>query len=447
MRKVPSQFVEKGESYLNNSALFNSQKGDRLTLHVKSTSDWNASKDGGTLENFEIMLRDKDGQDINVLKAFRVEKGEPINQQFFALREEAFRRWEKAGRPDKLDLDMSVEIAQVLIGSPELNIIDRKVTDIEFTKETAKTIRAKGYILNGELTLDRPLEGVNTAYIGRISKKNPGLKQPFVVIQRGVHLIAVPISVTQRLQPVDFDGIYNSTKTPQEKVIALNESIIKNNIEVDKITFEDIYDNAKMQIVKQAFENKKVFVTADIIADKNYRQENLAGNASIKIDLTNLDQVFNAGKIKIRLDETINFGSQVEVLEDYGLSVLEKGSDLADEIYSKIYMKYGDLAEEDRNMFMDVIVNGYETEKGKNVVPNIPNTEMKKGYGYNQRGFNILVEANKHVGTLTNKAKLVIGSDILIKVDQIIKRHDLVMKNLKTTKEELKSGENNTKCF
>jgi hypothetical protein len=446
MRKVPSQFVEKGESYLNNSALFNSQKGDRLTLHVKSTSDWNASKDGGTLENFEIMLRDKDGQDINVLKAFRVEKGEPINQQFFALREEAFRRWEKAGRPDKLDLDMSVEIAQVLIGSPELNIIDRKVTDIEFTKETAKTIRAKGYILNGELTLDRPLEGVNTAYIGRISKKNPGLKQPFVVIQRGVHLIAVPISVTQRLQPVDFDGIYNSTKTPQEKVIALNESIIKNNIEVDKVTFEDIYDDAKMQIVKQAFENKKVFVTADTIADKNYRQENLAGNASIKIDLTNLDQVFNAGKIKIRLDETINFGSQVEVLEDYGLSVLEKGSDLADEIYSKIYMKYGDLAEEDKNMFMDVIVNGYETEKGKNVVPNIPNTEMKKGYGYNQRGFNILVEANKHVGTLTNKAKLAIGSNILIKVDQIIKRHDLVMKNLKTTKEELKEGLNNTDC-
>ncbi|MCV5968827.1 hypothetical protein, partial [Lactococcus petauri] len=79
---------------------------------------------------------------------------------------------------------------------------------------------------------------------------------------------------------------------------------------------------------------------------------NLVGNASIKIDLTNLDQVFNAGKIKIRLDETINFGSQVDVLEDYGFSLLEKGSNLADEIYDKIFNTTGNMSDKEGNKFM-----------------------------------------------------------------------------------------------
>jgi len=209
--------------------------------------------------------------------------------------------------------------------------------------------------------------------------------------------------------------------------------------------FEDIYDDAKMQIVKQAFENKKVFVTADTIADKNYRQENLVGNASIKIDLTNLDQVFNAGKIKIRLDETINFGSQVDVLEDYGLSLLEKGSDLADEIYDKIFNTTGNMSDKEGNKFMRVIIDGNKDVAG--LIPNKAEKILKKGtYQYNQRGFNILAEANKYVGDLSSEARKAIGVDLIRKADQIIKRHEMVKENFKIAQKELKEGLNNTDC-
>jgi hypothetical protein len=113
-------------------------------------------------------------------------------------------------------------------------------------------------------------------------------------------------------EPIKFDSLL--TGTPQEVVLKINQAIIENNIKADKIGFEDvIVDNYtgevelsnKAKQTKKAFEANQKFTSADILTSKEYKKENLVNDATIRIDLDNVNKVISSAKIRVKLDNTI----------------------------------------------------------------------------------------------------------------------------------------------
>jgi len=308
--KTPSQFID---DKLNREASFNVKPGDILTLHVDDSDNWNKSKKGSTQDEFKIYLKDKDGKYVSVLKSGKAKYGSPFNEVYANIRLRAFQNWEAQGMPDKMDLGISIKVDSVLLTAPELLYSDGKLVDGDISiEETQKVILGKGFIENGEFTLDTvkafDKSKVSKAYVGKLTKNNPNLKIPVVVFQVGENIVAFPITMKKSANPIEFDSLLQGT--PQEIVKKINQGIIDNRLRVNKLTFSDVsidYNGEVIlselaQKVREAFINKTSFVSADTLADKNYKVENLVRDASIRINLSDVKKVFSAPKIRLDLD-------------------------------------------------------------------------------------------------------------------------------------------------
>lgn len=325
--KTPSQFRDE---LVQDLEAFNSQKEDRLTLHVDNTDGWNSMEKGNNEDNFKIYLKDKSGVVVQTLKAGYSKTGSSVDPIFLNLRKQAFEKWSKAGKPDKMDLGISVKIDNVFLGSTEMLFENKIMVEGKISqKATDRVIIGKGYILNGEFTLDNEIKDVNKTYVGALSKKNENKKIPVIIFKKGVHNIAYPITMVKRSEPINFESLL--TGTPQEIVLKVNQAIIENKIKAQKIGFEDVAVDSysgdivlsdKAKQTKMDFESNQKFITADIIAKKSYKKENLTNDATIRIDLDNLNQVMSSAKIRIKLDETIK-GLNNEVdnqIEKFGIN-------------------------------------------------------------------------------------------------------------------------------
>ena len=325
--KTPSQFRDE---LVQDLEALNSQKEDRLTLNVDNTDGWNSTEKGNNEDNFKIYLKDKSGVIVQTLKAGYSKTGSSVDPVFLNLRKQAFEKWSKAGKPDKMDLNISVEIDNVFLGSTEMLFENKIMVEGNISQEaTDRIIIGKGYILNGEFTLDNEIKDVNKTYVGALSKKNENKKIPVIIFKKGVHNIAYPITMVKSSEPINFESLL--TGTPQEIVLKVNQAIIENKINAQKIGFEDVVVDSysgdillsdKAKQTKIDFESNQKFITADIIAKKSYKKENLINDATIRIDLDNLDQVMSSAKIRIKLDETIK-GLNNEVdnqIEKFGIN-------------------------------------------------------------------------------------------------------------------------------
>lgn len=332
--KTPSQFEEE----LDAQKTYNLKKGDTLTLHVKDTDDWNSSTEGDSEERFKIFLRDKDGNDVSTLKAGQ--EGNSVNENFLNIRQEAYKRWTEAGKPASMDLGISVEVDGIFLGSAELLFSDGKLVEGNISQEAAsRVVVAKGYILDGELTLDTEIKDVNTTFVGKLSKDNKGKKQPIIVFKKGEQFIAFPITMVKSKNPVEFDSMLQGT--PQEIVLKINDAILKQGVKTPRLGFEDVQVDENGEVVlsdkaektREDFANKETFVTADTIADKKYKKEDLSRDATIRIDLDNLDRVLSSPKVRIKLDDTVVFKTVRNIKYNSMIDAENALNDLALELY------------------------------------------------------------------------------------------------------------------
>lgn len=433
-----NEFVKKSsdfaENEVNSEAIYDQKQGDKLTLEIDDVDGWNSTAFGGTKEQLKIYLVDSKGRKISTLKAFREGK---LDQDFAVIREEAFKRWEEQGRPSKMKLGIQVETENIFFGSPEIIMSENGTpTNIPITEAGVSQVVATGFIENGEISLNREIKDVSTVFVNKLSK-NTSKKIPLVVIKKGAYSIAYPISMVKTATPQTelLEGILQSTITPQEKVLKINEAIINQNIKTDRLAFDDINNQEKIDEVRKAFEDKKVFVDAKTLADKNYKIKNLVNDAQINIDLENLDKAISDAKlrvsyknteIKVTLDDKNNNLSEVETeLSDLAY---ELAKDYANNAGVKYVDSKGDIIED----------TTYTNTLNDN--------QLIKATNQLDKMHNVKVIRQAFSDKVPKSLEKAIGIDKIRQAQSLIKQYDFLKKQIVVSEEELKEGLTNTDC-
>ena len=377
MIKTPSQF---GENNINREASFKVKKGDVLTLHVNDTDNWNKSEKGKTEQEFKIYAKNGEGDIVAVLKSGNPKFGAEVDPKYESIRRSAFENWEEAGRPDEMNLGVSIKVSEALLAAPELLFEDGRLVDGEITKEEVENIIiGKGFSENGKLNIDKIEEfnedEISTVYLGRLTKKNPNMKLPIVVFRVGGHIVAFPITMTKKASPIEFNALLQGTS--QEMVKAVNQAIIDNNIPTEKLSFSDIALDYRGEVVlsdvaertKKAFENRTTFTTAEQLANKDYDATNLAEDATIRIALVDVDRTFSAPKIVLDLDSKDVKQSKL-TNEQKEVNLDAKAAALQSKLYDAVYGENWDdtFKSTTSNQFAPIIIDGY-MDNGRAVIP------------------------------------------------------------------------------
>jgi hypothetical protein len=232
-----------------------------------------------------------------------------------------------------------------------------------------------------------------------------------------------------------LDGILQATITPQEKVLKINEAILNQNIKTDRLAFDDINNQEKLDEVRKAFEDKKVFLDAKTLADKNYKIKNLVNDAQINIDLENLDQAISDAKlrvsyknteIKVTLDDKNNNISEVET--ELSNLTYELAQDYANNADTKYLDSKGDIIED------TVYTNAFD------------DNEITKAGSHLDKMHNIKVLKQALSEKLSKSLEKAIGMDKIRQIKSLIKQYDFLKKQIVVSEEELKEGLNNTDC-
>jgi hypothetical protein len=316
--KLDSMFFDD----IDSAKAFNLKPGDKLKLVVNNTDGYNTEK--STEKEFKIFLQDKNGNRVQTLKASReLGSKDTVNEPFLQLRNEAFKRWVAEGRPDKTDLGIEVEVENIFMGSPEMKLDE----DFDFTDRAITEVLATGYIQDGEATLNREIPEINYTYVGKL--KN-GLKNPIVIIKKGVYNVAFPISMIRKADSKinELNGVLNGNLSPQEKTLKINDLIVENSIEHPQIGFSEL----ESESLRAAFENNESYTTAEELADKTYKKDSLVEDATIRINLENLDKAISDVKVRFNL-ETISYKVAIETKNDNLIEVENSLNDLAMELY------------------------------------------------------------------------------------------------------------------
>lgn len=430
--KVGSDFAED----IDSQEIYNQQQGDKLQLVIDDQDGFNQTKFGGTKEQLKIYVVDSNGKKISVLKALR---DGVINEDFLLIRDEAFKRWEDAGRPQKLNLGIELETDHIFLGSPEITLdSDGKPTNISITEKGATQVVATGYIEDGEVTLNREIKDVNKTFVGKLSRSNSGKKIPIVIIKKGAYNIVYPISMIKSSSPQTdlFDGILNSAISPQEKIIKINDEIQKQRIQTDKLVYSDINDQEKLDKTREAFEQKKSFVDAKTLSEKNYKINNLTKDAQINIDLENLDRAISDGKIRMsfenmvyKTDRDLKNESLVEVENTLNDLAIEAYQDFVKNAETKYVKANGDILEDTTytNAFDDNEVVS-ETDSNLDKIANI----------------NVLSEAfSQKLPKIVEEA---LGIKKVNEIKKLLKQYKFIKSQIAISDEILKSGKDNTNC-
>jgi len=434
-----NEFVKKtsdfSENEVDSKAIYEQKQGDKLTLEIDDIDGWNKTAIGGTKEQLKIYLVDANGRKVSTLKALRDGR---VDEDFLAIREEAFKRWEEQGKPDKMKLGIQVETENIFFGSPEITMSSENntPTNIPITEAGASQIIATGFIENGQISLNREIQDVSTVFVSKLSKTTDK-KVPLIVIKKGAYSIAYPISMVKTATPqIDlFDGILQSTITPQQKILQINDAIIKENIKTEKLAFDDINDQEKLDKTRKAFEDKKVFVDAKTLADKNYKIKNLVKDAQINIDLENLDQAISDAKLRISFKNTeikVTLDSKNNNLSEVETELSDLAYELAKDYATNAGVKYIDSKG-------DIIEDTTYTNT-------LDDNQLIKATNQLDKMHNVKVIRQAFSDKLPKALEKAIGIDKMRQAQSLIKQYDFLKKQIVVSEEELKEGLNNTDC-
>lgn len=310
-RKVKSGF----ETNIKSNDVYNTKVGDRVDFRLDMENPFNQSflldkfNSGNiTRETLTAQVRVvavKNGKKLSVIKAQR----EGItDSNFAALRLKAAENLiNNLGE----DLGISTVVKQVYIGTPELQIDGNgNVVQIPITKEAAsKVVIATGYIENGNIVKSNefPNGEINESYIGKLSRKNKDTKIPFVVVKRGVHNIAYPVSFVKtadsRLK--ELQDVFSSSKSAQEKAaIEINDLIIKYKLGNDNlIVTEDLENKNTLDNLQNLFDSKENYVDIENFAKKEYDRSNLTTDVTIDINLNNIEEAISDPKLRVSFEK------------------------------------------------------------------------------------------------------------------------------------------------
>lgn len=265
------------------------------------------------ISQVRITIR-KNKETYQTLKALN---NENIDENVLELRQRAFEQL-KSGKSSSIG---STKVEYVQLGLPILTMNENgTVTQQDITEQGVENVEATGYVQDGEVVINNKkikVDNVRKTFIKKISEKYKGSKVPIVIIKRGKQLIAFPITMNKtkvsKTQGA-LDILNDTTKKDNDKVKALNNYLISNNISPSRFNLVSL-DEGIVNEILDVLEEQEDFISAEELSKESYKKENLVNDARISLDLENLSVSLPSQKININLDN-INIKKQVTEKKD-----------------------------------------------------------------------------------------------------------------------------------
>jgi hypothetical protein len=323
---VGQEFVEKESDFKDHQLTGNSYElsvGDEVEFFYDSQDSYNQKflkdfKAGKISEeefrNQALIFIKKDGKYYSVLKGMR---DNATDENMLVIRDKAL-TLAKEGKTGAIG---NTTVSQIVLGSPKfiLNVVN-KPTELPITERGLEEVVATGYIMDNEFTLsDKTLEATtDQSFVGKMSKSMEGKKIPVVVIKKGAHMVAYPITVIKKAnsQADKFDAILaNETSTPAQKIKEINDLLIATKISPGAYNLTDLSEQEKLDRIQKDLADHKIYTTSDTFAE-GYDKSNLKEDATIKIDLEDLTTSISSPKVRINLEEINIYETRETKYED-----------------------------------------------------------------------------------------------------------------------------------
>lgn len=339
-------------SYLNVELLNTIKKGDTLKTELNINDNYNQkllteyrakiiNKDELTQRVNIYVKADGSNEIVGSLRAiedYQKESPSEATQDNFSLRKLAVDKLlDKKNNQIVVDLNTPLEVKMNLLGTPNLEVSEKEngqltAKTIPFTQSSIKQVKAKGYILNGEVFLDNEMK-TNTTFVSKLSANQRDIKIPVIVFEKNGQNVVFPININKvKVSKVsELDFIYSQELSGSEKANKLVDVMIQNNIAPTKYNFDFtktdwFVENEELDKLTEELDNIEEFLTADDLLSKNMLKESLITDAEIALDLDN--NPLKAGKLVVKIAPIVY---QAEV-EDNKLQVEKELSDLAIEL-------------------------------------------------------------------------------------------------------------------
>jgi hypothetical protein len=437
-RKKQSQYI----TNTNSESIYNIEEGEDVTLFVDMSTDWNYNLTIKALEELaendviseetkseitrtlEITSR-KDRDNNSTLKAGNKEG---LNDNFMLIRKRFADRFieilesEQAltTLPKKIELNVELPINEIFLGTPEF-VLDDSNTPINFpiTQRGTEEILTQGYVQGDEMVFaDKKIntENVSRQFITNIARANPTSKIPVVILQKGKHQFAFPISLN---------------KTVENKVEKLHVILNKDNSDIDKIKSINnlmislgsntrFTGDSDMQLddIRAELENYTTNVSADQLASVDYNKANLVADATIKIDLE--DKLISSPKITVDYSKVI-----IDTRENNETNAIKLRADIVSDIVQirTIVNSTPDIPDQNR------IVRAFDEEDVENKGSDIMNRKdvkfIRKVF-FNENG----------KLALQGKSVEIIGKDLLLKLRSKLELLDFYESQIKIIKDK-----------
>jgi hypothetical protein len=129
----------------------------------------------------------------------------------------------------------NVTVTKTLLGRINYNFYETEnglvVREKQITEEEAKSVIDIGYIQGDEVKTKNGTSP-RLSYLSKLNKS--GKKVPFIVVRRGIHDIAIPVNVNERMSSStqEFEDIWNSDVNMDDKIFALNRYLADKGIDI-----------------------------------------------------------------------------------------------------------------------------------------------------------------------------------------------------------------------
>lgn len=451
--KIKSDFIED----INPNDLYDLEIDDEVSFVLYNEDGYNDKMFGKlSKQDFtnqvKIMVV-KNGKNLSVLKAGNKDSDETIK----LLREQAYKAYTKKGNK----VLGKTKIEQVLLGTPEIKMDE--AGNILQIPVVPQVVEATGFIQDDQVTTSIvfPEGKLNTSFLKKIAKENKGQKVPFVVVKRGAHTLAYPVSMT-KVQDSKAEELKTALQqsTTQKQAIAVNELIDKYNIETEKVFPETLEDN--LDTLEKAFTENETFLSMEEFTSANYDLNNLANDATTNIDLADLENAISDAKLRISLKaEDLKVSIEAKEMQEIELPIDEQGARLLDETYNLIYQNAPSIFTTNEK-FAEIVVDGFSMWKDGKLKVLIPSRaegskfkgkeplEEYKSWTIQRRDSKIMIEALNNLfyandsGKLRarlNKAEKQALEPIFKRLEAFINRVEQIKNQTEVSKEQKENGE------
>lgn len=331
--------------------------------------------------------------------------------------------------PNKIDLSADLAVKELFLGTPNLQLNENNVPrELPITERGVDKVISQGYVKSSEMFLgDKSIniENISRLYITNLVKANPELKIPVVILNKGVHQFAFPITMTKVVENREqaLDDILTALETNTEVTKAINNLMISLGLDTRLVqtTPEDI------DRIRTELQNYEAFRTADEIADVNYNKNSLIQDATIKIDLE--DTLISSPKITVDYS-TLTIGNAEETEND----VITVRQDIVNDLreIERIINRTPEMP--DRNNLVQAFDENAVENKGTDIMNRKDINFIKK----------VFFTEDGKVKTVRGTAVDIIGRDKIYRLGEKLKTLQFYENQIKTIKD--KNVERNLNC-